>query len=222
MLKTALAAAAVVALTGAGASAATITYTNSLANQSTAYNNIALSLQKFSNGLGTLNSVTFSLTGFVSGNVSAESLDALPANVGLNLGAQVTAATAISPLAVVIPTATQVFAASAFDGVMDFGGTSGTSITGLTAAKSTSVLLTGGSMLEFIGGGTINILISASSQSSSTGSGNLVTMFQTLAGANVSVTYDYTEAPAPVPLPAGMPLLLAGLGALGLARSRRA
>lgn len=221
MFRTALAAFVVPVMLGTAASAATVTYSNSLANQSTAYNDVVLALQQFDSSLGTLNSVSFSLTGFVSGNIGAESLDALPANVGLNLGAQVTAETAISPLAVVIPTATQVFAASAFDGVMDFAGSSGTTITGVSASKSTSVLLTGASMLEFIGAGTIDILISANSQSSSSGSGNLVTMFQTLAGASVSVTYDYEEHVPVVPLPAGMPLLLAGLGVLAVARSRR-
>ena len=91
-----------------------------------------------------------------------------------------------------------------------------------TATATATALLSGTKMFtnlaEFIGTGNVNFIFG-------TGAGD------TLLGSSVQLTYDYTAPPppsvdpdgpvSPVPLPAGMPLLLAGLGALGWARRLR-
>lgn len=215
---------AATAMTGA-ASAATVSYSDTLDFQSTNFADQVLSLTQFDPTLGTLNSVSVTLDGTVLGNASGESRDAASATVTLNLSAEITASTAaLDSLAVVLPVASESFAATAFDGSIDFGGTSGVSLTGLTATESAFSMLTGTDMAEFIGAGTVDILIGASGIAYGSGAGNLITEFATEAGANVTVVYDYDPSvtpPAPVPLPAGLPLLALGMGALAIARRRK-
>lgn len=218
-MKKILATALVFSVLGGASHAATLSYTGSIPLTTTNWAN-SVSVQKFDPSLGTLNSVTVALKSGVSGDAKGESLDLGPATITLKLQAEVEASTAsLGTIVAVLPVVDQVFNASAFDGTIDFAGTSGVSFIGLSAMDSKSSVLTGASMADFIGLGSIGIDVAAVGTSVGTGAGNLITQFATQASADVTVTYDYAEAPAPVPLPASG-LLLAG-GLLMLRRFRR-
>lgn len=210
-------------IVGAGtmASAATISFTSDLADQRTNFSGAAIGVQQFDASLGTLESVEISLEGRVSGGARYESEDAAPGSIDLNLAAMVSLSTnALGQIIVTLPTITEIVNVTAFDGLFDFAGTSGGSVAGLTSSDTKSTTLLSG-FAEFIGSGLVDLQLGGLGVSTATGPGNLTTGFQTYAGGEVTVTYTYTDAPAPVPLPAGMPLMLLGMGALGLAAKRR-
>ncbi|MGB0661623.1 MAG: choice-of-anchor E domain-containing protein [Mangrovicoccus sp.] len=205
------------------ASAASISFSDSVSLQSTNWNETA-SLSKFDSSLGTLTSATVTLSGTVSGDVRAESTDAQAATVTLNLSALITANLfGDSSVSIdVEPISANTLNATAFDGTLDFGGTSGTTLTGLTASDTDSATYTGADLAQFIGTGSFTSDLLAAGSSSGSGAGNLFTAFATSAQATLTVVYEYTPDVAPVPVPAALPLLGAGLGALAMIRRRAA
>lgn len=179
--------------------------------------------------LGTLNSVTIGLTGLVTGSAQAESLDAAPTTVTLTLQALVEFLVGPTSLVQVIPAVSSVANLTAFDGTIDFGGTSGISFTGLSGSDNSSVVLTGAALAPWIGTGTVTGLCSGTGQSTGSGAGNLVTIFSTQAGCDVTVSYDYTPSTTVDAVPeidaisgTGALTLLAGvLAVVGERRRRR-
>lgn len=198
------------------ANAATISFSDGFGPAVTNWSE-TLSLSQFDPSLGTLTSVTFELFGTAEGVANAESLSNGPSNVTLNLGAEVEASLAgFGSLGQVIPLASQTIALSAFDGNIDFGGTSGVALDDLEADDEVSNVFVSG-LAPFIGTGNLPVIISASGNSSGSGSGNLITQFFTDAFASATITYDYDEIPdevPPIPLPAAAWMLLAALGSL--------
>ncbi|MEP6020000.1 MAG: choice-of-anchor E domain-containing protein [Paracoccaceae bacterium] len=223
MLSKLLLSTAFIAGMGAAASAATVTFTQTLGDQTTNFTDRSVgSIAQFDASLGTLNSATITLLGTVSGSVSYESLDAAPSDVTTNISAEIGLSTsALGSLIVVLPTQEETRSATVFDGSVDFAGTSGGSITNLTADLSDSVVLTGASLAEFIGNGFVDFSLEGTGVSSASGPGNLATIFQTFAGGTVTVTYDFSDAPAPVPLPAGGLLLLSGLAGMSVMKRKK-
>ncbi|MDO6583920.1 choice-of-anchor E domain-containing protein [Salipiger sp. 1_MG-2023] len=211
--------AAAVLLFAGAANAATVSYSASIATSTTSWED-SVALSMFDETLGTLNSVTLSLYGTASGTAKAESLDASPADVSLSLGANIVGTyTGYGFDVSVNPLANSVTSLSAYDGTIDFAGTSGVTYEGLTADDTDSATFT--SALEaFIGTGTFTLDLAAQGNSSGTGAGNLITQFATSAGATAYVIYDYTPT-STVPLPAGAPLLLLGVGGIALLRRRK-
>lgn len=210
----------VLALMGVtAAQAATISYTDSVALQKTNWSE-TLQLPQFNSALGTLASVSFLFGGNVSTEFSAESLDAAPATLTLTSAASLKFGSPLSAELTVSKSATQ--GVSAFDGVIDFGGTSGIgSIVVSESDSDTVTLLTG--LGGFIGGGTLDIGVAATAKSTASGAGNLVTITRTNAGAEVTATYNCEPGRSQ---PAGAvsepgTLALLGLCLAGLAASRR-
>jgi len=127
----------VLALAGV-ASAESITYSSSFALARTNWAD-TMTLPKFDPSLGVLDSVAWTVGGGVQGNASFESLDAAPAMISTALSARVTLSRPdLSPLQVVIPVVNNTDSVSAFDGSIDFSGTSGKAYNGLTASDSGS------------------------------------------------------------------------------------
>lgn len=160
----------------------------------------AFAVQQFDTQGGTrvLDSIEVFLEGTVLGDAAAESLDAEPSTITLNLTATISLSLGATLLAQVIPLANEIFDASAFDDVIDFGGTSGVTYENLTDTQSTTSLIT--DPLEFapwIGLGTVSVDGAASGFSSGSGAGNLLTQFGTSAELNGSVTYNFHIIPAP-------------------------
>ncbi|MBW4505461.1 MAG: choice-of-anchor E domain-containing protein [Scytonematopsis contorta HA4267-MV1] len=172
----------------------TKTYDSSVAVQRTDYDDF-LDLQQFDSTLGDLQSIELALLGEVNGKIELESRDASPATVTGNLKAEITLKNPDnSTLLVALPTASETKTFTKYDGVLDFGGTSGATLAGLKSVDSKSKTLTDTSTFApFIGTGKVKLPVSAIGKSEATGKGNLVAGFETLAGANVRVVYTYLK-----------------------------
>ncbi|MGX9714327.1 choice-of-anchor E domain-containing protein [Janthinobacterium lividum] len=220
----ALAAAAMVgfgAMSSAQAATQTITFSADRALGATNWAD-TLGLGKFDSNLGTLTSIKFHLEGAVQGSGKAESLDASASDVTLSLASLLTLYRPDnSTLLVANPLFTQTFALSAFDGSIDFAGTSGANTGPRSSTGANSY--TSGSASDFAlfssaRGGLIQLGLNAVGSSTGSGSGNLLTQFQTAASGRVAVTYEYISA---VPEPETYVMLLTGLALAGVMTRRR-
>jgi hypothetical protein len=218
-MKFAIATAAVLVAAGAAsAQVGSVAYTDSILSTRTNWDNV-LTFPKFDGaaiGPGvTLSQVTWELTGGVDGDASFESLDAGPTTVTMSLSAMIKLfAPDATPLGVVLPAAATSDDVLAFDGTIDFGGTSGRAYLGLTASDFASASSTEAAFLAlFEGVGDVELGVTATGTSTASGAGNLLTLFQTFGAAEVRIKYDY------VPAPGAMALL--GLGGLVAGRRRR-
>jgi hypothetical protein len=205
----------------AAADAASISYTDSISLATTNWTD-SVSIQKFDPSLGTLTNVEIELIGSVLGTARAESLDAQAAQITLNLAATITLTRPdMSVLAVALPVSASVFNATAYDGVIDFGGTSGITLPGLTSSDSDTIISPppASDLALFTGVGTILLPVMANGSSSASGAGNLITQFNTQASASVKVTYYYDAAVVPEPASVAMAAMgVIGVGGLALRR----
>jgi len=177
-----------------------------------------MSVSKFDPSLGTLTSISWSLSGDVGGSARAESLDASPATLTLDLKATITLdKPGGGTLAQVIPIVSNAFSATAFDGTIDFGGTSGVSYLGLSGSANDIGTIPGVDWGDWVGLGNVTLSTNAAGQSSGSGAGNMIQSFATSAGASFEVTYTYD----PVPEPSSALLSLAAVAGLGLIRRRK-
>jgi len=179
-------------------------------------------LQQFDPSLGDLTSAVFTFSGNVRTNFEAEHRDP-------NSGATLTATSQASITAtlpggnLVIPaTGSEVFNATAYDGVLDFGGTSGFTRTVMGSGSGTQTVTNAGLLAGLTGMGTYSLPVWAVGQSAVTGSGNLTASVNTFAGATLEVCYYYTPRQQ-VPEPGAMATVGLGLlSGLVLLRRRRA
>jgi len=203
---------------GTSASAATIMYSGSEPTATTNWD-VMIDVPQFDDMGGTrvLKSISVFLEGTVSGSAAGESLDAAPAIVDLFLQSEISLSLGGNALAVVIPVANASFNASAFDGSIDFAGTSGATFSSLNASDSVKEILSLGNddLSPWIGGGTVTLDGAAVGQSSGSGAGNLILQFATDASLSWSVEYEYNI----IPTPGAMALF--GLAGVGAMRRRR-
>lgn len=199
----------------AEAPAASIMFSDDVFLQTTNFNS-SVSIPKFDSNLGTLDKITFKLGGHVEGQAKFESLDGAPTTVEMQLAAQIKLQRPdLSVLVVALPMAMTSDMVTAFDGVADFGGTSGMTYPALSANQvEMTMTVNPVDFALFTGGGNIVLPVMATGASSGSGAGNLLLQFNTSASANVMVTYDYT-----VPEPATAAFI--AMGAVCFFRRRR-
>lgn len=202
--------------------AATIVFSD-VVDETTTNFTTTVELAKFDDLGGTrvLDAVTFSIDGDIFGIAEVESRDAEAATILTTLSAELTLTDALmNTLVVSVPTVTNTFEASAFDGSLDFDGSSGFTLDNLTASKyEEKTFIDAPTLAFFSGSGVANFVFDANATSSATGAGNLTTGFSTSAGGLVSVMYTYSEFSIPVSAPTGIAIIaLALLAFVGVRR----
>ncbi len=201
-------------------SAATISFSDSVANTTTNYIS-SVSLTKFDTALGTLTSIKFTLDGTVLSNIKVESQDAAPAVITGTSSATLTLKRPdLSTLVVTLPVNSATFNATAFDGVVDFGGTSGNDF-GTVSAMNNNAFTTSSAfdkaLFSQAGFGSIVLPVSAVGLSAASGAGNLISQIATQAGAIATVEYTYSTV---VPEPSTYVLLGSALASLAFFRRK--
>ncbi|MBE9050906.1 PEP-CTERM sorting domain-containing protein [Nostocales cyanobacterium LEGE 11386] len=201
------------------ANAASLSFTTSTDFELTDIINSVLSIQKFDSSLGTLNSVKLDFVSDLTGSAGFENRGAGASTITVRLGADISLQQSdlqLEPPFPISPESSQTYQVNAFDGTVDFAGTSGRTVQGLTATQSTTTMFTDASSLQiFTGIGNLDFLFSALATSGVTGSGNISSFVDTLAKASLKVTYDYDElTTVPEPSTALGMGLIAGLGLL--------
>jgi len=177
----------------AALSADTITHQASYPLTVTNWKDATMSIPKFNGVPECLQSICFELSGHVEGNAKFESLDGAPATVVMNLQATVTLSRPdLTTLVTVIPLVNSSDNVSAFDGTIDFGGTSGKSYIGVSGDKIESACTsTVADKALFCGSGNIDLPVSGAGTSNGSGPGSLILQFNTNASSQVTVTYTY-------------------------------
>jgi hypothetical protein len=199
----------------ASAQTQTVCFTDNIPLQPTNWTG-SVSIPKFNANLGELQSITFRLTGNVQGTARVESTDNSPTTVNTSFQASITLTRPdLSVLVVTLPVANFVDNFTAFDGVVDFAGTSGITHPDINVNDTQQTVSPPpvSDLALFTGAGNIVLPVSAQGSSIATGSGNLITQFQTSAGATVEVCYTYLpntppsiQCPGPLMASAGVPL----------------
>jgi len=198
----------------AGAQTQQVCFTGSIPLTTTNWQN-SVTIPKFDPTLGDLQSISFTLSGNVQGTAQAESLDAAPSIVNTQFSANITLTRPdLSIIVVTIPIANFSDPFTAFDGIIDFAGTSGATHANINASDTQTVNSPppASDLVLFTGPGTISLPVAANGSSIATGSGNLITQFSTDAAADVTVCYTYLpnipptlNCPATIMVSAGVP-----------------
>ncbi|MEH2367106.1 PEP-CTERM sorting domain-containing protein [Nostoc sp.] len=189
--------AGIVATSGA-ANAASLSYNSSTNYDFTNIIDAPLSVQKFNSSLGTLKGVTISFTGDILGNAGFENRSPTPTQVTVNLASQLSLKLNNQSLFALNPQDISSYQAAKYDGTTDYSGTSGKTISNLSATQSATQSFTNTQFLQsFTGNGDIDFLFSALANSVVTGSGNMRSYIDTYAKAGIKVTYDYDAKAVP-------------------------
>jgi uncharacterized repeat protein (TIGR01451 family) len=150
-------------------------------------------LPQFDSSLGTLTSVDLIINGQITSDIKVENEDPSAATITGQIAGTLSLSGQDFSTQVTTSTSNKTFNAAAWDGINDFGGTSGTDFGSVTVPGSSTVHLTSSQALaDFTGSGFVNISEVAQASSSATGGGNLLAQISSSGGANVSVVYHYT------------------------------
>jgi hypothetical protein len=155
-------------------------------------------IPQFNPALGTLTSLDIISDGTLTSAIKVESLDSAPGNVtGTVSGILTLQAPGVAPLSLT-PSTAENTVLGAYDGGMDFAGTSGFDFGAKSASGSRTVTLTAGTddLSAFTGTGTVNLTESAQATSSASGPGNLLSLINSTASGHVRVVYHYTPGNA--------------------------
>jgi hypothetical protein len=161
----------------------------------------SVTVPKFNPSLGDLVSIQFTLQGDVRGSARAESLDNSATVVTTQFSATISLTRPDNSVIVVsVPLANFVDSFTAFDGTIDFAGTSGVTHSGINASDIQSATSPPplSDLALFTGAGNITLPVAAQGSSVANGSGNLITQFTTEASASVRVCYTYLPNTPPV------------------------
>ena len=143
-------------------------------------------------------SVCVKLDGLVTGSVSFENYDNFPKTVTSTFTAKIELKRPdLTPLVAVQPAVLNSDPVTAFDGVLDYAGTSGLTHADLLASVADSLCLTGAADLAlFSGPGTISLPCTATNLSTQSGANSW--SFAIKAAASALITYTYTDCIVPV------------------------
>jgi hypothetical protein len=153
-----------------------------------------VSVPKFNPSLGTLIGINFTLSATSNGAARAENTSSSSSQVTLTFQNTVTLTRPdLSVIVVTIPQAVFMDTLGPFDGMIDFGGTSGISHNNLVASDSDMVSSPppASDLVLFSGAGNIVLPVSAVGTSTAQGGGNVTSQFTSSASADLQVCYQY-------------------------------
>lgn len=165
-------------------------YSISVPSQSTNYSASA-TVPRFAPSRGILQSVELEATADLAGSAAFESQDAMPANITLNFSCEVAVTSSGSLLALADPTDVQMVSVTAFDGTIDFGGTSGAMFPSLMATETTTATYAAASpeAALFLGSGEADVNTDVTGTSSGSGGGNLILQIASFVSVELEVRY---------------------------------
>ncbi len=173
-----------------------LTQTASVPLQFTNFN-LTRTLPQFDPGLGTLLSVEITSSATTSIQTSVENLDAQPATLTIASTGSVAVDGAALPagradVLDVMTSQNDSIPSPAFDGVEDFGGTSGFTLPAQVQTETATLTLTDpADLAAFIGLGGTSFQITGAGNATVTGGGNLLTSVTSQAGADLTIVYRY-------------------------------
>lgn len=178
----------------------------------------ALTFDRFDSTLGTLQSVQIDLHSDVTGKTFAENKSGVAGDFTVSVGGILTltvnALHTLNSNAMV----SQTLSLSAYDGLVNFGGTSGTiSPFGPVQFVGSAIYSDGATLSGLSGNGQFST--SLTDVFKTAGGGNVVYAGSAKVNAYATVTYNYEVTAVPEPETYGM--LLAGLGLLGVVARKR-
>lgn len=177
------------------AAAAEIVYVDSVPLTQTDWKD-TLQIPQFDPALGELNGIELALSAQVDGKGQFESLDAQSATITVKLIAKVDLMRPDGAWIVdANPQASEQVNVTAYDGTLDFDGTSGKTFSQMIGYdKSDTITFQSASDFSlFIGTSMLDLPVQAFGESRGEGAGNLALSFTTAATARVSVKYIYEE-----------------------------
>lgn len=202
---------------GAG-NGATRTCSTEFAPETTDIINESLFLPQFQSSFGTLNSAILEFTGLIEGDAGFESKDARPTTIKVDLSGLLSLEESNGTnLFELNPSKSYQYNVTAYDGKIDFAGTSGRTLEGVTAQQTAQKTYTGSELSPFIGTGSLNYAFSGVATSNVKGTGNIISYVNTRAGAGLKISYNYTKK---IPEPATT-LGLGVVAAFGLLSQRK-
>jgi protocatechuate 3,4-dioxygenase beta subunit len=150
------------------------------------------SVPQFDPSLGTLTSVEIINSDPIKNTIRVENLDTASATIHATVSGDLKLSGPSVPGLDTPLSADQTFNATAFDGTIDFGGTSGHTFAPQTINGSNSTVLTAATDLaNYEGTGTVSFTEATHASSTASGSANLLLQVNTTAAATVSVIYHY-------------------------------
>jgi hypothetical protein len=160
----------------------------------------SVTVSRFDPALGTLQQVNISLQAHNEGSAAFENQDAAAATITMTFSTHIEVQRPDTSLLLFAePTVNTSDTVTAFDGVLDFAGTSGKTYANLSQNVTQGVSFTCPvpECTLFTGApgnpGTITLPVQARGQSTGTGAGNLTLSFTSRASATVTVTYVFFE-----------------------------
>ena len=184
--------------------------TFSFANRTTGWNDSA-AISQFDPALGTLQSVNITVSADLVGSIAAENLGSSAASVSTTDAVTLTLdLPGSTPTFAYGPSISDSMSLGAFDGSVDYAGTSGRiDQLSVQPVSSSTTLNIAADLAPFTGQGVVVLPVSATSSATIDGPGNLAAGLLTDAGGTVSVSYTYlpatTDTTAAEPAPSGTP-----------------
>ena len=177
-----------------GSSSAVMTQTATFPNIELAPKASTQAILYFSPTMGTLTEVDLVTSGSVGAGFQAENLGTTTTAIEATVAGNVSINVPTGEIPVTIPSLHWAFDAPAFDGTLDYGGTSGKEFAPATSGSSpqTTVLTSATDLAAFTGNFRIPISVSNhTTQSSSAADGKLSALFKTQTSATITVIYHF-------------------------------
>jgi hypothetical protein len=189
-----------------GSPTATMTQTATFPNLESYPNAASQAFLYFSSTMGTLTEVDVMTSGSFSTQFSAENLGGSTSAIEETTSANLSINVPSGAIPFSIPAVTESFNASAFDGTLNDGGTSGKEFAPATSssAPQTTVLTSPAALAAFTGNFRIPVTVSGHATGSATSSdGDLSDAFNTQTSVTITIIYHYTPNLTSLNPPAG-------------------